>query len=96
MDGVKIDGETRTADDGALFTVQTWSAGTKFPIHFELIITADTQEAGEENILISSFATALQALANGDIPMGARKNRGYGHCEINQWQVRTYDMQKYR
>ena len=87
-DGVKIDPTTRTADDGALFTVQTWSAGTTFPLRFELIISDDD----DDKALVSYFATALHALGTGEIPMGARKNRGYGRCRVQDWRVITYDM----
>lgn len=93
-DGVKIDGKTRTADDGKLFQTQTWAVGTQFPLRFELIITADEDKSNnsKEAELITAFATALDALGSGEIPMGARKNRGYGRCTVNDWRVRIYHM----
>ncbi len=87
-EGVKIEGKRRTANEGALFTTQTWAEGTTFDLCFELYLCADDNEVK----LKQAFAAALQGLANGEIPLGARKHRGYGRCKVNNWQVYEYDL----
>jgi len=87
-DGVKIDGAFRTADEGALYTFNVWAAGTIFNLHFELCLYED-DEATE---LISAFATALEALGNGEIPLGARKHRGYGRAHVAAWRAHDYQF----
>lgn len=89
-DGVKIDGKHRTADvkDGALFQIETWNKDTEFPLHLELVL----YEGDDVNMLKRVFAVLLKALADGNIPMGARKNRGYGRCDVTNWLVYEYDL----
>jgi CRISPR/Cas system CSM-associated protein Csm3 (group 7 of RAMP superfamily) len=87
-DGVRIDGKSRTAADGALYTFVVWKAGTSFRLRFELILT----EGDDENKLLQALATALSGLQNGEITLGARKGRGYGRATVTEWHVRTYDM----
>jgi CRISPR/Cas system CSM-associated protein Csm3 (group 7 of RAMP superfamily) len=87
-DGVKIDGKYRTAEDGALFNVQVWPEGTSFDLRLELYICEDD----DCDDLTEAFAAALKALQDGEIPLGARKNRGYGRCKVADWQVYEYDL----
>ncbi|MCE7946715.1 MAG: hypothetical protein DYG88_04720 [Chloroflexi bacterium CFX4] len=87
-DGVRIDGKSRTASEGALYTFVVWQAGTSFPLRFELILT----ENDNENQLLQLLATALHGLQAGEITLGARKGRGYGRAKVDEWQVRIYDM----
>lgn len=89
-DGVKIDPKTRTADEGALFSVQVWEPGTSFDLCFELVL----QEGDNVTEYEEAFAAALQALDNGDIRMGARKHRGYGRCHVEDWHISEYDLSK--
>ncbi len=42
--------------------------------------------------LKSAFATVLNGLAIGEIPLGGRKTRGYGRGSVGNWTVDTYDM----
>lgn len=86
-EGVKIAGDTRTADEGMLFSTQVWEAGTTFDLRFELVLYN-----GDSDDLIAAFATALQALEKGEIPLGGRKQRGYGRLHVRDWQVCFYDM----
>lgn len=87
-DGVRIDPISRTAIDQGLYTFQTWAAGTTFPLRLELLIT----EKMNETRLKRTLATALQALENGEITLGARKKRGLGRGRVDAWMVREYDM----
>lgn len=87
-DGVKIDGQYRSADEGALFSVQVWPEGTTFELHIELYIC----EGDDADKLKQAFAVLLQALSDSEIPLGARKHRGYGRCKVATWQVYEYDL----
>jgi CRISPR/Cas system CSM-associated protein Csm3 (group 7 of RAMP superfamily) len=89
-DGVKIAGRTRTADEGALYTFQVWSAGTTFKLRFELCLYADDMQM--EDAWIRSFATAVNGLSNGSIPLGARKHRGFGRATGEKWRAHVYDF----
>lgn len=86
-EGVKIAGDTRTADDGMLFSTQVWAAGTTFDLRFELVLYA-----GDPDDLLAGAAVALSALGQGEIALGGRKGRGYGRVRVENWQVCLYDM----
>ncbi len=87
-DGVKIDAETRTAEDQKKFDIQLLAAGTTFDLRFELLIYKDTN-ADE---LKQALATALMGLTNREITLGARKSRGFGQCTVEKWNVHVYDL----
>jgi CRISPR/Cas system CSM-associated protein Csm3 (group 7 of RAMP superfamily) len=89
-DGVRINPESRTAEEGALYQTQLWAAGTKFPLRFEYLHNHTSQLPLDLQLL----AVGLNALANSEIPFGMRKNRGYGKVKVKQWKVRTYDLKK--
>jgi CRISPR/Cas system CSM-associated protein Csm3 (group 7 of RAMP superfamily) len=89
-EGVKIAGDTRTADEGMLFSAQVWAAGTIFDLRFELILYEN--DDNHADYLIGAFAAALQALGTGKIPLGGRKQRGYGRLHVDDWRVCFYDM----
>lgn len=86
-DGVKIDPVTRTADEGKLFDVEVLRAGTQFPLRFELLVPE-----GKREELYHELCQALQGFERGEIGMGARKQRGYGRCQVKQWCVQRYDL----
>lgn len=90
-DGVKIDGASRTAEEGKLFTFQVWQAGTYFNLRFELCLYEEDSQKEQERLL-RGFAAALDALGSGLLPLGARKHRGYGQAEVTEWRVRDYDL----
>lgn len=87
-DGVKIDSETRTAEDEKKFDLQLLAAGSTFPLRFELAVNKKSAE------LLSALATALRGLEQGEITLGARKRRGFGQVRVNNWQVWKYDLSK--
>lgn len=86
-DGVKIDGQTRTAADDKLFDVELLRAGSRFPLHFELLVPA-----GKHAELCRDLELALSGLERGEIGLGARKRRGYGRCAVSDWHVWRYDL----
>lgn len=86
-DGVRIDPATRTAAEGAKFDMELLSAGTTFPLHFELLIGE-----GQAETLLKSLALALRGFETGEIKLGARKRRGLGHCQVNEWTVTRYKL----
>lgn len=86
-DGVRINPETRTAKEGAKFDMEVLSAGTTFPLKFELIV-----EAGDEDELKLALRTALTGFSNGDIHLGMRKNRGLGQAKVENWRIWEYDL----
>lgn len=90
-EGVSIKPETQTADEGQLFDLNAWVAGTEFPLRFELLVSAH-EEAPARDDLMQALCTALEGLQRGDIPFGLRKRRGYGEATVEKWRVRRYDM----
>ena len=103
-DGVRIDPGTRTASNKTKYDLELLAAGTVFPLKFELAIAehvdekgkrlfSDVQQAQYEQKLISALATALHGLAHGQISLGMRKRRGFGHCTVPEWQVWDFDLQ---
>ena len=88
-DGVKLDPTTRTAAEGALFNVETWAAGTTFPLRLELVVL---DREGQPEAAMQALAAALTGLSNGSITLGMRKQRGYGKVSVEQWRVRRYEL----
>jgi CRISPR/Cas system CSM-associated protein Csm3 (group 7 of RAMP superfamily) len=87
-DGVRIDPVTGTALEGAKFDVELLQAGTAFRLRFELLIP----KTEDETALKEALAQALHGFKEGEIPLGARKRRGFGRCHVDGWQVTTYDL----
>lgn len=86
--GVKLNSSSRTAENDALFDMQLWQAGTKFPLRFELAIRA-TDNAAQ---IKTSLASALKGFKDGGITLGARKRRGYGRVRVDAWRVKIYNV----
>lgn len=86
-DGVSIDPKTRTAEEHKLFDLELLSAGTLFPLSFELWV-----DDKADSCLLEAFAIALHGLEQGEIGLGMRKRRGYGRCHVTGWQVSRYKM----
>jgi CRISPR/Cas system CSM-associated protein Csm3 (group 7 of RAMP superfamily) len=85
-DGVGINPITGTAISGAKYDFELLEAGTVFPLQFELLI-----DESEESP-IEALAIVLQGLENGDIPIGMKKQRGFGQCKVESWKVWNFDM----
>jgi len=103
-DGVRIEPETRTAEDEKKYDITLLAAGSSFDLRFDLLIgLPDGCDAltSEECIirfeahranLLKALITALDGLAKGVIALGARKRRGFGRCSVDGWTVRRYDL----
>jgi CRISPR/Cas system CMR subunit Cmr4 (Cas7 group RAMP superfamily) len=91
-DGVKLDPASRTAADKALFNIETWAAGTTFPLRLELVLIDDPKKPDRQEAALRALATALTGLSNGSITLGARKRRGYGQARVAQWRVRRFNL----
>lgn len=91
--GVKIDPKTRTVreekEGGQLFDMELLEAGTQFPIRIELALPEDERT---QNKLKQALAVALTGFERGETGLGARKRRGFGECEVKDWQVETFDL----
>jgi CRISPR/Cas system CSM-associated protein Csm3 (group 7 of RAMP superfamily) len=85
--GVAIEPMTRTAKPGALYDYELLEAGTRFPLRFELTVTAQNEDE-----LRRTLAVALTGFEHGEIGLGARKRRGLGECRVTEWQVEVYDF----
>lgn len=91
-DGVKIDGKTGTAMSKAKYDFELLSAGTEFPLFFELLI----EEGKDENQLKQGLAITLSGFENGEIAIGMKKRRGFGRCHVENWQVWEFDLKDNR
>lgn len=86
-DSVAIDPKTRTAEAKKKFDLELLTAGTEFPLTFELLVLKD-----QEAELRQALAIVLKGLQNGEIPLGRRKRRGYGRCRVYKWTVLCYNV----
>jgi len=91
-DGVKIDSETGTAADEAKYDLELLSAGTQFPLKFELLIDQES----DENQLKEALALVLEGLKSSEISIGMKKRRGFGRCHVDEWQVWEFDLRQHR
>lgn len=89
-DGVRIDAATRTAKAGQKFDYELLRAGTTFPLRFELLLS---QEDEPQDRLREALVLTLRGLEKpGQIHLGVRKRRGFGECQVKEWQVTEYDL----
>lgn len=89
-DGVKIDGNTGTALDKSKYDLELLSAGTQFPLRFELLIENDKDEV----LLKQALGIVLEGLKKGEISIGMKKRRGFGKCHVEEWQIWEFDLTK--
>jgi len=83
-------------DQSAKYDFELLSAGTQFPLFFELLIEKkyqDLQKQSEyENNLKQGLAIALSGFEKGEIAIGMKKRRGFGRCKVENWQVWEFDL----
>ncbi|MEQ8539089.1 MAG: RAMP superfamily CRISPR-associated protein [Coleofasciculus sp. D1-CHI-01] len=94
-DGVEIEGKTGTAKKGQKYDLELLSAGTEFPLYFELLVEQKrdkTKQLNYEDRLVKSLALALRGLELGEISIGMKKRRGFGRCTVKAWQVWEFDL----
>ncbi|BDI31524.1 hypothetical protein CCAX7_35750 [Capsulimonas corticalis] len=87
-DGVRLDLETATALDGFKYDREILLPGCVFPLRFDLLIDA----ASDEGHLLSYFIAVLNSLANGEVHLGARKSRGLGKVACLSFRAIRYDL----
>ena len=87
-DGVRIDAKSGSAVDKAKFDVEVVERGTEFELNLECII----RHGDDSDALAELFLALLQAFQQGDIRLGARTRRGYGHGTVESWKVRDLQM----
>jgi CRISPR/Cas system CSM-associated protein Csm3 (group 7 of RAMP superfamily) len=87
-DGVKINSITKTAEDGAKYDLEFLESGTQFNLYFELLIDKES----DRERLIRELIISLQGLEAGKIRLGIKKNRGFGRCHVEKWQVWQFDL----
>lgn len=87
-DGVKIDGESGTAEDHKKFDFELLPPGTTFAARVEIAVDS----AEKEDQLLAGALAALDGFSEGEIPVGARDSRGFGRCTASQWKCRRYDL----
>ena len=87
--GNRINDESGTAEHNALFDYVLWPVGTRFPIRFELLLC----EGDDHQRMNDELFSTLKGLSNGEIHLGARKQRGFGCVKVDQWKIREYNLQ---
>ncbi|MBP0002357.1 MAG: hypothetical protein J7642_01325 [Cyanobacteria bacterium SBC] len=92
-DGLKINSQTGTADDKAKYDLELLASGTEFPLRFELLIE---EKETNKNLLLEALVLALQGLENNEINIGMKKNRGFGRCHVETWDVWQFNLQNYQ
>ena len=87
-DGVRVDNRSGSAADGAKFDVEVVERGTEFELCLECII----REEDDNSELKKLFLALLYGFQQGDIRLGARTRRGYGHGKVASWEIRDLKM----
>jgi CRISPR/Cas system CSM-associated protein Csm3 (group 7 of RAMP superfamily) len=88
--GVKLNSSSRTAENDALFDMQFWQAGTRFPLRFELALRVSDSDKATK--MKRALASVLEGFKDGGITLGARKRRGYGRVRVDAWRVKIYSL----
>lgn len=87
-DGVRIDTKSGSAADKAKFDVEVVERDTEF----ELTLVCIIRKADNANAVEKLFLALLHALQQGEIRLGARTRRGYGHGKVASWEIRDLQM----
>ena len=91
-DGVEIELTTGTAKPGHKYDLELLAAGTEFPLYFELLLEKNKAQT-EQQPLINCLALALEGVERGEIGIGMKKRRGFGHCHVKEWQVWNFNLE---
>jgi CRISPR/Cas system CSM-associated protein Csm3 (group 7 of RAMP superfamily) len=89
--GNRHDATTGLVDEHALYTMETWPAGTTFPVRLDLLVPEGTTER-EETELLATLALALGGIDTGHVRVGAKGRRGYGRCQIQRVRAKRYAL----
>lgn len=85
-DGVRIDIKSGSAAEKAKFDVEVVERETEFELRLECVIRH------EDDDLERWFLALLHGFQQGDIRLGARTRRGYGHGKVASWEIRDLQM----
>jgi CRISPR/Cas system CSM-associated protein Csm3 (group 7 of RAMP superfamily) len=88
-DGIAIDPATGTVLRGHLFSTEVLSAGTTFPLVWEVHLPPDRDRAAD---LLALAATAGSILSGGRIRFGRRTHIGFGAVTAHTWRARFFDL----
>ena len=91
-DGVRVKTQSGSAADGAKFDVEVVERGTEFELRLECIIRDGNDNGDDNNELEKLFLALLHGFQQGDIRLGARTRRGYGHGKVASWEIRDLKM----
>ena len=87
-DGVRVNSQSGSAAAGAKFDVEVVEHGTEFELRFECVI----RHGDDSDALAELFLALLYGFQQGDIRLGARTRRGYGHGKVASWGIRDLQM----
>ena len=85
-DGVRVDAKSGSAAEGAKFDVEVLERGAEFTLNLECVVREADDNAG----LTELFLGLLYGFEQGEIHLGARTRRGYGHGKVASWDI--YDL----
>ena len=91
-DGVRVDTCSGSAAEGAKFDVEVVERGAEFELGLECIIREGIDDSDDSNELEELFLALLHGFKTGDIRLGARTRRGYGHGKVASWEIRDLQM----
>ena len=89
-DGVRIDAKSGIAAEGAKFDVEVVERGTEFLLELICVIRDGDDQCEFKKL----FFALLHGFKQGDIHLGARTRRGYGHGRVDSWDIRNLEMGK--
>ena len=87
-DGVRVDNRSGSAAEGAKFDVEVVERGAEFELGLECVI----REGDDKSDLEKLFLALLHGFKTGDIRLGARTRRGYGHGKVASWEIHDLQM----
>ena len=87
-DGVRVDTCSGSAAEKAKFDVEVVERGTEFKLSLECVI----RDGDDKSKLKQLFLALLHGFEAGDIRLGARTRRGYGHGKVACWKIRDLQM----
>ena len=87
-DGVRVNAQSGSAAAGAKFDVEVVEHGTEFELRFECVI----RHGDDSDALAELFLALLYGFQEGNIRLGARTRRGYGHGKVASWEIRDLQM----
>ncbi len=87
-DGVALDPASGTAEEHKKFELEVLPAGARFEIRLDLAVLREADEAR----LLALLHAALGGMERGEVPLGARASRGFGHCRAGRWRAQRFDL----